>query len=88
MLAIDDELRGIFREIVAQNWSDADWATHEADDWFQTAKYCGGFDATENEFCFSVNDADSAEWWFQFPLSTVAAILSGDIKSIECHAAT
>lgn len=52
--AVDDELRTICREIQQDNRTVAERAEIEATDWFQTAHYCGGFDATDMQFTFSV----------------------------------
>jgi hypothetical protein len=60
--AIDDELRNICREIQRDNRTVAEWTEIESCDWFQTAHYCGGFDATEMEFTFSIT-LDSTECW-------------------------
>jgi len=87
-LIVDDELREICREILAQKWSESQWAAHEADDWFQTPHYSGGFDATEGEFCFGATDATGTEWWFQFPLSAVTDVLANSIKSFPCRPAS
>jgi hypothetical protein len=70
--ALDDEaqseLRTICSSIVARQWNEDTWSSHESDDEFQTEHLCGGFDATEREFCFSYYSSDGKEYWFQFPL--------------------
>ena len=38
------------------------WAKKESSDEFQTKNYCGGFDATENEFCFSYYNENKIEY--------------------------
>ena len=83
---VDDEFRNICRDIQSQGFSISDWAAHEADDWFQTAYYCGGFDATEMEFTFSVW-IDRTEYWFQLPLDVAGKIASGQEVEIQIRLA-
>jgi hypothetical protein len=40
-------------EIRAEERSDVKWADVEASDMFQGVSYAGGYDATEQAFCFS-----------------------------------
>ena len=87
LLLIDDELRAICCEIIEQRWSATEWAARESDDWFKSANYSGGFDATEEEFCFAVIDDGGTEWWFQFPLAAAADVLSHKTTSFECRLA-
>ena len=56
-LPVDDELRGIAREIVDQHWTIQDWAAHESGDWFQTPNYCGGFEAEDESS--ALDDAEA-----------------------------
>lgn len=42
----------------------------ESSDMFQTKNFCGGFDAIENEFCFSYYN-DDKEFWFQLSLNDI-----------------
>ncbi len=80
--AIDDELRNICREIQRDNRTVAEWAEIESCDWFQTAHYCGGFDATEMEFTFSIT-LDSTEYCFQLSLEQALGVAEGRITSIS-----
>ena len=83
---LDSEFINICKSIIAENYTVDDWAEHEADDWFQTAKYCGGFDATEMEFTFSVW-IDGEEYWFQISLDDVSLVLSGELMDTEIRLA-
>ncbi|MDP6555956.1 MAG: hypothetical protein QGG71_14900 [Pirellulaceae bacterium] len=67
---IDDEFRSICQEIVAEDKTEDEWAEIESCDMFQTQKYCGGFEADEEEFCFSAYLTDR-EYWFQLSLEQV-----------------
>ena len=59
------------------------WCLVESSDQFQTDEFCGGFDATEEEFCFSYYDQNEIEYWFQFPLTDIDRFVNGEIKEIE-----
>ena len=63
------ELRAVCATIVRREWDEEAWSAHESDDEFQTEHLCGGFDATEQEFCFSWYASNGKEYWFQFPLA-------------------
>ncbi|MGH7713914.1 MAG: hypothetical protein ACREOG_21725 [Gemmatimonadaceae bacterium] len=82
MLAVDDELRAICRDLLAEGWSEAEWAEREADDWVQTERYDSGFSETEGAFTFSCYTGDD-EVWFQFTLAEAAAIAAGDVKELR-----
>lgn len=53
---------------------------------FQKGSYIGGFDATEQEFCFSVF-LDCKEYWFQFSLGEAKEIYQGLINDLDIYAA-
>ena len=74
---IDDEFRSICQEIVAEDKTEDEWAEIESSDMFQTQKYCGGFEALEEEFCFSAYLTDG-EYWFQISLEQVQRIADGE----------
>lgn len=82
-LKVGDEFKGICKSIVNENKLVNEWAEIESDDMFQTENYCGGFDATEMEFCFSYYDKKRDEYWFQLPLSEINDILEGKKESLE-----
>ena len=82
MYRVDEELRGICREIQKTGFTLDQWADHESDDWFQTNRYSGGFDATEMEFTFSVW-IDGVEYWFQFSRDDADRIVSGKLNEIS-----
>ena len=52
-LEVDEELKNICRQILNENKSHKEWDEIESDDMFQSPKYCGGYDAAEQEFTFS-----------------------------------
>jgi hypothetical protein len=72
-------------EISESDWSEADWAEHESDDWWQTEELCGGYDATESAFCFSYYAPEGDEFWFQFTLAQAAKIANGEITTITAR---
>jgi hypothetical protein len=75
-MKVDEELTGICREIMSEGKTEAEWAEVEASDWFQTDKYCGGFDADDREFGFTVMLPDG-QFCFGFPLNTAKEIAEG-----------
>ncbi len=82
-IKIDLEYKKICNGIIKRNLSLSEWKEIESSDEFQTENYCGGFDATENEFCFSYYDDEKKEYWFQNSYSEIEQISSGKIKEIE-----
>ncbi|HSF38252.1 MAG TPA: hypothetical protein VLT87_00580 [Thermoanaerobaculia bacterium] len=86
-LSIDPEFRALCREIAGENRSEEEWAEIESDDMFQSESYEGGFDATEEAFCFSRHADDGQEYWFQLTLSEVQAIAAGEERVIEMRPA-
>ena len=77
-IKVDQELKKICIEILKEGFSLDDWNAHESSDWFQSDRYVGGFDATENEFCFSLLEKGK-EYYFQFSLMDVEKILLDEI---------
>lgn len=59
----------------------------ESDDEFQSGRYCGGFDATERAFCFSLFDESGDEFWFQFTLGEAKDVVTGNLTLIEARKA-
>lgn len=80
---IDSEFIGICKQITKENLDLNEWGLIESCDQFQTEKYCGGFDGTENEFTFSYFDGNGNEFWFQLPLSAIEKVEKGIINEIE-----
>jgi hypothetical protein len=76
-LKIDSELFSVFQEIKSLNLDLKNWSLIESSDQFQTSNYCGGFDATENEFTFSYFDENKNEYWFQLTLNDIEKIVEG-----------
>ncbi|MFK7807279.1 MAG: hypothetical protein AB8F74_05685 [Saprospiraceae bacterium] len=83
MHKVGPEFISICKEILRKNKDIQDWALIESSDQFQTKKYCGGFDGTENEFTFSYYDESENEFWFQLSLSDIEKVEKGIIKEIE-----
>lgn len=81
-LKVDKKLKEICSEILKQNKTLEEWRDIESSDMFQNETYNGGFDAIEDEFCFSVYIKEK-EYWFQISLSDVDEIMYGKIKIIE-----
>ena len=79
---ISDEFISLCREIVKENKNLEEWAEIESGDMFQSASFCGGFDADEKEFTFSYYDTKRNEWWFQLPIEKIAKILAGEVVKI------
>jgi hypothetical protein len=86
-LAVDDEFRQICKNIASENLDLSEWREIESDDMFQSNKYCGGFDATEDAFCFSYYQSENQELWFQITIDEVQKILSGEITEITTRPA-
>ena len=80
---INSEFISICQNILNKNLDLEQWILIESSDQFQTEKYCGGFDGTENEFTFSYYDKSRNEFWFQLPLSDIEKVGNGIIKEIE-----
>ncbi len=83
MKGLDNEFINICKEIDSEIKNDKEWSLIESCNMFQTEHYCGGYDATEEAFCFSYYDVDGNEFWFQLNLVDIKKILSGDILSVE-----
>ena len=79
----DSEFITICQQILQENLDLKDWNLTESSDQFQTNKYCGGFDGTENEFTFSYYDENGNEFWFQLSLLDIKKVEKGIIKEIE-----
>ena len=86
MITVDDELRTICRNLIAESFSESEWADREADDWVQSKHYEGGYDATEEAFCFS-QFLGGDEAWFQFTLAEAAAIAAGEMTELPARTA-
>ncbi|KZN34367.1 hypothetical protein N480_22450 [Pseudoalteromonas luteoviolacea S2607] len=75
LIEIPIEFKEILLRIEGHNLTEELWAEIESSDMFQSEIFCGGFDADENEFCFSFYERDRNEYWFQFPLDEVRVML-------------
>jgi len=77
------EFLSICKEIFKKDLNIGQWALIESSDEFQNDKYCGGFDATENEFTFSYYNENDEEFWFQLSLNNIKDVIEGKITEIE-----
>ena len=84
-IQIDHEFLTLCEEILKEGHSLEEWREIESDDMFQSPHYSGGFDATEDAFCFSYYDSDGGELWFQLTLSEMMEAVAGELKSIEAR---
>ena len=76
------ELRGICRDIVRAAKTKEVWRAEESCDEFQTKHFVGGFDATEDAFCFSYFSPEG-ERWFQFTLDEAGALAAGESVALS-----
>lgn len=83
---IKQDLVTICHQIMNEKKSLDQWREIESDDMFQLGDYIGGFDATEDEFCFSYR-IDLNEYWFQFSLGDAENISKKLLTSIEMREA-
>jgi hypothetical protein len=86
-LQVDDELLEICAEIVEEARSLEGWREIESDDLIQTLHYVGGFDATEDAFCFSARHPGRDELWFQFTLEEASDIAARKRLCLPARAA-
>ena len=82
-LVVNPELRSICESILAERKSAIEWDRVESDDLFQTVHFKGGYDATEQEFCFSYYDGERKEWWFQFSYAEAVRIAAGELTHLD-----
>ena len=82
-LPVSQEFLGICQQIADTAWTNAEWAEHEADDWFQTDHFDGGYDATERAFCFSCVRPDLSEYRFQLTLVQIDEVLAGRLEELN-----
>jgi hypothetical protein len=81
---ITTDLKTICKAISrSERKTEAEWAAVESDDMFQTSTVHGGYDATEQAFCFSYYDAAEQEWWFQLTLREAEDLAVGEHVEIE-----
>ena len=86
-IAVPVEFQDICSSIVTQHRSLGEWRAIESDDMFQSEHFCGGFNATEDAFCFSHYSTDGSEFWFQLTLNDVAAVATGQLQNLTIRAA-
>lgn len=87
-LPVPAEFRGVCFSIAADRRTIDAWRATESDDMFQSEHFCGGFDATEDAFCFSYYAADGSEYWFQLTLTDVASVASGTLQILSLRLAS
>lgn len=78
-LTVTNELLEVFKDILNRDLTLTEWSKIESSDEFQTDNFCGGFDATEMEFCFSYYDNDKTEYWFQKSPIDIKNIVNGKV---------
>jgi hypothetical protein len=83
-IIVDEELREICRDLLAEGWSESEWAEREADDWVQTSQYEGGYE--DGAFCFS-RYTDDGELWFEFTLAEARAVADGSLTQLSARPA-
>lgn len=81
------ELRGICCKIVARARKVEEWRAVESGDEFQTDHFEGGFDGTEDAFCFSYYAPDGVEHWFQFTIADATEIATGTRCEVQLRIA-
>ncbi|MGQ8364978.1 hypothetical protein [Glaciecola sp. 1036] len=77
VIPIEQELKAICQEIFDKALGLPEWSKIESGDMFQQGNFIGGFDADEQEFCFSYFATNKNEYWFQFSLETAEEISQG-----------
>jgi len=82
-IQVDEILRDICREIVAQGKNETQWTEVESDDMFQAGPYVGGFSKIDQEFWFSYHSPEGKEWWFGFPLRDAKRIAGGQLQFLD-----
>ena len=87
LLVIKNELVEICKNILEQYKNSSQWDLEESDDCFQTENFTGGWDATEQAFCFSYYENDN-EYWFQVNLSQVEQIANAVLTEIKAKKVT
>jgi hypothetical protein len=83
----DEEFVSLAREIVSQDKSHFEWAKIESDDMFQSTHFQGGYDATEEAFCFSHYGDAEEEHWFQLTLVEMKSVADGSRRSVVARPA-
>lgn len=86
-LHVDEEFKEICWQIHQEQKTYEQWCEIESDDMFQSPHYCGGFDSTEQEFCFSYIDDVGKEWWFQCTSDDIEKIVLGTLEYLDMHEA-
>jgi len=81
-IPVPDEFRTLCCKIAAEPKSIVDWASSESDDTFQIENFAGGFDGTENAFCFSYYNPKGEEFWFQLTLDEVGKISRSELSEL------
>ncbi len=82
-IKVDLELKDICEEILKENKTMSEWALIESSDMFQSKHFIGGYDATEEAFCFSYYDDQGKEFWFQFTLDQAKEIIDNKLQYLN-----
>jgi hypothetical protein len=86
-IVVDPEFIAICRDILTSGRTLKEWALVESDDIFQSGRYEGGYDATEEAFCFSRYEPNGDELWFQLTLDEIKQVAEGvttEIAALTC----
>jgi len=78
-------MRPLKPAVVAENPIENTWTLRESDDEYQSANYCGGYDAYEKAFCFSRYHPNGTEYWFQFTLKQAIGINAGALTELPAR---
>jgi hypothetical protein len=83
----DEEFIGLAKQITAEAKSPVQWAEIEADDMFRSTHFEGGYDATEQAFCFSYYNQGGDEFWFQLTINEMIAVANGGLRAVSARPA-
>ena len=77
------ELTAICQEISSRGLTASQWAELESCDQFQTNHWCGGYEATEQAFCFSLYLRSGEERWLSLTLQQIGSIAAGSAVALQ-----
>ena len=86
-LQIDQPCVEICQKICIEYFLVEGWDKIESDDLIQRGSYEGGYDATEETFCFSYWTQDEQEYWVHVYPDQVTDIAKGRHPAIEMRPA-
>jgi len=86
-IEVPDDLLRISHQIVSEGRTDTEWSAIESDDMFQEQSVHGGYDATEQAFCFSYYRPGGRELGVRLMLDEVAISANGELRAVEARLA-